>query len=489
MGADSSTLQSIESLNSTLNDIEKKLFVIEDVHLHHERTISHDDAVLISGKKIVCRSGVHILCGPVLGLIGTQFARILVEVDEDSELTFNVFITDNHLICTRFAFSMNLSAKKNVPSSLQIENLLPNTNYTVYIGGITPTETINNYVTFQTMPNETENIRMILLNNGRVEQQKPGETNLWKEIENRVLSPQSTPPAYYNPTASSSNIDIFTSPYIPNSTNTNTTNTTSSNTYTNPTATASPPPVHLVCHHGNLITIHHILHNITVELLDLLLREDSNFEDWVILLNKLEQQLKNAYRNALNSSNIQRIVRTTGNIFLIGEEEAGLVNTALLAFNLPEKLALKSINTEENMPINETNNDNNKIKRNKSRKKKNTTSANIDINISEENKNILLNIEKKESSNNNTTTSTAATATVENNITTTTTTTTSSSNIDNRAEEGDVSLTPVVGTAMRRFYDCEQQVNKSRHLVCENMRRILTGVIVRLLRYVLYCDV
>lgn len=484
MGADSSTLQSIESLNSTLNDIEKKLFVIEDVHLHHERTISHDDAVLISGKKIVCRSGVHVLCGPVLGLIGTQFARILVEVDEDSELTFNVFITDNHLICTRFAFSMNLSVKRNIPSSLQIENLLPNTNYTVYIGGITPIETINNYVTFQTMPNETENIRMILLNNGRVEQQKPGETNLWKEIENRVLSPQSTPPAYYNPTASSSNIDIFTSPYIPNSTN-----TTTSNTHTNPTATASPPPIHLVCHHGNLITIQHILHNITVELLDLLIREDSNFEDWIILLNKLEQQLKNAYRNALNSSHIQRIVRTTGNIFLIGEEEAGLVNTALLAFNLPEKLALKSLNAEENVHIDETNKDNNKIKRNKSRKKKNTTSANIDVNISEENKNILLNIEKKESNNNNTTTtSTAATASVDN-IITTTTTTGSSSNTDNKVVEGDVSLTPVVGSAMRRFYDCEQQVNKSRHLVCENMRRILTGVIVRLLRYVLYCDV
>lgn len=42
MGADSSTLQSIESLNTTLEDIEKKLFVIEDVHLHHERRLVVD---------------------------------------------------------------------------------------------------------------------------------------------------------------------------------------------------------------------------------------------------------------------------------------------------------------------------------------------------------------------------------------------------------------------------------------------------------------
>jgi hypothetical protein len=49
MGADSSTLSSIESLGSTLTEIERKLGAIEDAHLHHERTICHDNTIIIIG--------------------------------------------------------------------------------------------------------------------------------------------------------------------------------------------------------------------------------------------------------------------------------------------------------------------------------------------------------------------------------------------------------------------------------------------------------
>ena len=57
MGAESSSLLAIESLNSTLTNIEKKLGVIEDVHIHHERTICHDNVVIVSGKRIKCFPG------------------------------------------------------------------------------------------------------------------------------------------------------------------------------------------------------------------------------------------------------------------------------------------------------------------------------------------------------------------------------------------------------------------------------------------------
>lgn len=195
MGADSSTLQSIESLNSTLEDIEKKLFVIEDVHLHHERTIAHDDSVLISGKKISCRSGVRLLCGPILGTIGSSFARLLVEVDCDSDLTLNVFVSDARLMCSRYSCSITLAARKNVPIATKITHLLPGTNYCVYIGGITPAECVTSYASFQTLPNEARAVRILLTNNGRVDRLLPGESNLWREIESRVVS-QSTAPGY-----------------------------------------------------------------------------------------------------------------------------------------------------------------------------------------------------------------------------------------------------------------------------------------------------
>jgi hypothetical protein len=106
MGASSST-QSIESLNSTLENIDQKLFVIEDVHLLHERAISLDDAIIISGKKIAW-AGASLRVGPVLGAVGCDFARVLVETDVTVDLTLNVFATDEGQV-TRFVSTQALS--------------------------------------------------------------------------------------------------------------------------------------------------------------------------------------------------------------------------------------------------------------------------------------------------------------------------------------------------------------------------------------------
>ena len=104
MGAESSTLESINSLNHTLADIERKLGVVEDVHLHHERTICQDDTVLVSGKLIKCNSHVRMVVGPIIGNLGHDYVRILVELDRTSEITFNVFIVDEIATDARFCF-------------------------------------------------------------------------------------------------------------------------------------------------------------------------------------------------------------------------------------------------------------------------------------------------------------------------------------------------------------------------------------------------
>jgi len=346
MGADSSTLQSIESLNTTLEDIEKKLFVIEDVHLHHERTIAHDDSVLISGKKIGCRSGVRLICGPILGAVGSNFAMMLVEVDYDAELTFNVFVSDAKLMCSRYRFTVSLSAKGGQPIATKINNLLPGTNYAIYIGGITPTETVTNYASFQTLPDEARAVRILLAQNGRVDRLMPGETNLWKEIENRVIAPQVSAPAYCKPLSEDDDEDL-NHLYLSSSVNANNGNNAQSNA-------PYVPPVHLLCHHGNLISIEPIIRSRAVELLDLLVREDSNFEDWVTILAQTEALIRDAFRAALTAPALVKTLRRCGNLFLVGPDEAGAVTTALLALNLPEKLATRPFNydKEPDTPVN-----------------------------------------------------------------------------------------------------------------------------------------
>ena len=113
MGADTSTLQSIDALSKSLAEIETKLTTIENVHLHHERTISHDNKAYVSGKLIACRPGVSLIVGPVIGAIGCDQVRILVETNESTELTFNFFAADELSTVNRFLF-------EEVPFSLEI---------------------------------------------------------------------------------------------------------------------------------------------------------------------------------------------------------------------------------------------------------------------------------------------------------------------------------------------------------------------------------
>ena len=95
--AESSTLQSVESLSATLDDINKKLIAIEDIHLHHERVTCTDETIIIHGQRVKCLSTVEIVVGPIVGLIGEDFIRVLLEVNRDTEITFNVFTTQNDL--------------------------------------------------------------------------------------------------------------------------------------------------------------------------------------------------------------------------------------------------------------------------------------------------------------------------------------------------------------------------------------------------------
>lgn len=104
MGADTSTLQSIDSLSKSLFDIENKLTVIENVHLHHERTISHDNKAFISGKLIECQPGISLVVGPVIGIIGHDCVRILIETNQSTEVSFNFFAADELSTNNRFLF-------------------------------------------------------------------------------------------------------------------------------------------------------------------------------------------------------------------------------------------------------------------------------------------------------------------------------------------------------------------------------------------------
>ena len=152
MGAESSSLQAIESLNSTLDGIEKKLGVIEDVHLHHERTICHDNVAIVSGKQIRCYPDVQLTVGPVVGLISQSSVRILVETDADVTLTFHFFLFDQLHTESRFFSQSSLECKAHLPNAKTFDGLMADMKYVIYIGGCRAQCTLLKYATFKTLP-------------------------------------------------------------------------------------------------------------------------------------------------------------------------------------------------------------------------------------------------------------------------------------------------------------------------------------------------
>jgi hypothetical protein len=91
MGAESSTVQSVERLGQTLVDIERKLTLLEANHIQRSSAVSESNTVWVSGRSIECRPWVHLTVGPVIGLIGQTYARILIETDQDSCVSVHTF--------------------------------------------------------------------------------------------------------------------------------------------------------------------------------------------------------------------------------------------------------------------------------------------------------------------------------------------------------------------------------------------------------------
>lgn len=91
--AESSTLDSVDCLASTLKELNCKLSTLENVHLQHEKPVCNDDMLVIAQKTIQCISSVYITVGPVLGTVGCNFARILVETNKSVDISLNVFVS------------------------------------------------------------------------------------------------------------------------------------------------------------------------------------------------------------------------------------------------------------------------------------------------------------------------------------------------------------------------------------------------------------
>lgn len=301
MGAESSSLRAIDSLNETLSNIEYKLGVIEDVHLHHERTICHDNVVLVSGKQIICNPGVELVVGPVLGLITQTSARILVEANITATLTINFFVLDSLHTEARFVREEVMTVHEGIPVAKTFANLTAETNYAVYIGGCRGQTTLMNYASFTTLP-RSESLtgpRVVFNHSGRIDRVVPGEVNLWDPMSDIIAK-------------GSSGRDAARQAAI------------------NDGDTLHNQTVHMCVHMGNFLQVDNVIRARTVELLDMICREDVSIVAWDSKMKEAEEAVRALYRSAFTSPEIQRTLRRCGHLFLSAEGEAGSLTSSFL---------------------------------------------------------------------------------------------------------------------------------------------------------------
>lgn len=338
MGAETSTLASIDSLSASLLEIERKLVVIEDTHTHHERTICHDDAVIVSGKRIQCRADVHLIVGPVLGIIGQTTGRVLLETDTDADITLNFFIIDELVTDARYQCEDSFTIKAGQPIARSFKGLLPGTRYAMYIGGVNSTDTLMNYATFKTMPIDDSPVRFIFTHHGRVDRQLPGEVNLWEDIDQQVSSTgvhvgilagqhRETPLPFHVGTLAGNN----------------------NNTTAASKSSAQVPSIALIVHNGDTVCIDSVIRRRALELMDLILRDDISLESWRDILQEIEEIAKREYRSAFTSPCLRNILKRCGNVFLAGQGEAAMATASLLAMGprLPAEITPPPPSDEE----------------------------------------------------------------------------------------------------------------------------------------------
>ena len=106
MGAESSSINSIDSLGKTLVDIEHKLSQLESTNLHQSKDTSLFDghSVTVSGRVIECRPWINLIAGPVVGLVGQTFARVLIETNVSCLVSIDVFEVINSAGKVKFVY-------------------------------------------------------------------------------------------------------------------------------------------------------------------------------------------------------------------------------------------------------------------------------------------------------------------------------------------------------------------------------------------------
>ena len=266
-----------------LEEIERKLSVVESAQIHLENTAVRDGEIVVCDRRILCDPGTKLSIGPIVGLITQTSARILVESARSTLLTLHLFISDELSATARFLYSVDLRSVANKPHADTLTALSPGYRYAVYVGGCTATETLSKVAQFSTLPPDDNQIRTIFVQSDAPTGSTSREADGWTGLHARCVGLKST---------------------------------------------QAP---HMVFHLGGFVSLDGILRLRGLQLFELASRDDVDDGALHHLLSQTDDDIQQAFRDAFQHEKCTAALRCCGHLFLCGESEAALRTTVLLA--------------------------------------------------------------------------------------------------------------------------------------------------------------
>merc|ERR1711976_19055 len=168
-------MYSIPDVPHTLDEHHKK-------KKNRNKDLKEEKEVEVFGNTLLCRRGVSVLVGPVLGKVTSTSAIVLLEVDNLADVTIHL-IPENEGVDP---VKMERRFLERTPQTFFLQDLKPNTSYRVCFSGICPSDAKSRVGRVKTLPEKLEKLRVAVVSCDRPERHLHGEKLMWKELWQRI---------------------------------------------------------------------------------------------------------------------------------------------------------------------------------------------------------------------------------------------------------------------------------------------------------------
>ena len=195
----------VDELKEALSDLETRLASIEAGHRQALRDAELDAAnmdgpgglrpsdaslggggLIMCGATLRCDRAVRIVVGPIIGKVTGDRARVLLEVDKDTEVACHVCLVDDSCPQGRQVAEVRMRMRARRPGVFQLAKLVPGERYVACFSGVCRDDAVERVADFQSLPLHDHELRFLAVSGDRPEAVVAGEFNLWETIFERV---------------------------------------------------------------------------------------------------------------------------------------------------------------------------------------------------------------------------------------------------------------------------------------------------------------